>query len=239
MDTQSPFDRKPVPRDTILPLPTLPAFAPLARSSRFARNRYISKRRVYHRRDEYEILTGETEREGGGGRFGTRRKRGRKGWAQPPPRWLPPRPTSLLSRQVYDEPTQTRHLAANWPPSYRSLAFFLPPIPSPVWNPTAHSLVLPTHSVHRCASERDLSATIRNKSATFSPCIQPFIYPILSRNCSFRSARDEKNGLKGVPLLSVISAIFIEIGRRSSSSGESGCTIAEQGANDVFSSEES
>lgn len=124
----------------------------------------ISKRRVYHRRDEYEILTGETEREGGG-RFGTRlvrRKRGRKGWAQPPPRWLPPRPTSLLSRQVYDEPTQTRHLAANWPPSYRSLAFFLPPIPSPVWNPTAHSLVLPTHSVHRCASERDLSATIRN-----------------------------------------------------------------------------
>ena len=26
------------------------------------------------------------------------------------------------SRQVYDEPTQTRHLAANWPPSYRWLA---------------------------------------------------------------------------------------------------------------------
>ncbi|XP_026668864.1 uncharacterized protein LOC113464251 [Ceratina calcarata] len=25
----------------------------------------------------------------------------------------------LSSRQVYDEPTQTRHLAANWPPSYR------------------------------------------------------------------------------------------------------------------------
>ena len=154
-----------------------PAFARLARSWRFARNQRIegSVSSAYTNiRDECEILTGETQRRGEEKKVWTRsnrgekrrpRKRGRKRWAQPPPRWLPPTSLSLLSRQVYDEPTQTRHLAANWPPSYRSLAFFLLlglpppppppplllllPIPNPVWNPTARSpcrLALPTHA---------------------------------------------------------------------------------------------
>lgn len=87
---------------------------------------------------------------------------------------------SSLSRQVYDEPTQTRHLAANWPPSYRSLAFFLLlllllPIPNPVESNHVHRrrLVLcnarrRTSHVHRCAS-RDLRDN-PELAATFSPC---------------------------------------------------------------------
>lgn len=66
MGTQSPFDRKPVPRDTILPLPTLPAFAPLARSSRFARNRYIEATSISSTRR----IRNSHGRDGEGGRGG-------------------------------------------------------------------------------------------------------------------------------------------------------------------------
>lgn len=85
---------------------------------------------------------------------------------------------SSLSRQVYDEPTQTRHLAANWPPSYRSLApsscccccFCL--IPNPVESNHVHRRRLVPRrrtSVHRRASERDPRDN-PELAATFSPC---------------------------------------------------------------------